>query len=73
MGGLCDFSVSPSPNWTFGFWTALVLGFGLGLGGLDFGLGLDNNPLPKDSRVKVRRFPMKMTFFMQLVGTYLKK
>ena len=42
VGGLCDFSVSPSPNWTFGFWTALVLGFGLGLGGLDFGLGLDN-------------------------------
>ena len=65
--------LSPSPNWTFGFWTALVLGFGLGLGGRDFGLGLDNNPLPKDSRVKVRRFPMKMTFFMQLVGTYLKK
>ena len=29
-------------EWTFGFWTALVLGFGLGLGGLDFGLGLDN-------------------------------
>ena len=42
-GGLCDFSVSPSPNWTFGFWTDLVLGLGLGLGGLDFRLGLDNN------------------------------
>ena len=28
-GGLCDFSVAPSPNWVFGFWTAL--GFGLGL------------------------------------------
>ncbi len=41
-GGLCDFSVSPSPNWTLGFWTALVFGLGLGLGGLDFGLGLDN-------------------------------
>ena len=40
--GPCDFSVSPSPNWTFGFWTALVLGLGLGLGALDFRLGLDN-------------------------------
>ena len=37
-GGLCDFSVTPSPNWTFGFLTTL----GFGLGGLDFGLGLDN-------------------------------
>ena len=27
-GGPCDFSVIPSPNWTFGFWTS----FGLGLG-----------------------------------------
>ena len=34
----CDFSVIPSPNWTFIFRTAL----GLGLGGLDLGLGLDN-------------------------------
>ena len=42
VGGLCDFGVSPSMNWTFGFWTALVLGLGLGVGGLDFGLGLDN-------------------------------
>ena len=38
MGFYCH----PSLNWTFGFRTALVLGFGLGLGGLDFGLGLDN-------------------------------
>ena len=37
---LCDFSVSPSPNWTFCFWTSL--GLGLGLGGLGLGLGLDN-------------------------------
>ena len=43
--GPCDFSVSPSPNWTFGFWTALVFGLGLGLGGLEFGLGLDNIPV----------------------------
>ncbi len=35
-----DFSVIPSPNWTFGFGTSL--GLGLGLGGLDLGLGLDN-------------------------------
>ena len=27
----------------FGFWTALVLGLGFGLGGLDFELGLDKN------------------------------
>ena len=40
MGGPCDYSVTPSPNWTFGFLTDLVLG--LGLGGLDLGLGLDN-------------------------------
>ena len=40
-GGPCVLSVSTSPNWTFGFLTAFVLG--LGLGGLDFGLGLDNN------------------------------
>ena len=32
-----------------------------------------DNTLPKDGRVKVRRFPIKTTFFMQLVGTYLKK
>ena len=25
-GGLCDFCVDPSPNWTFGYWTALELG-----------------------------------------------
>ena len=34
----CDFSVTPSPNWTFGFGFSL----GFGLGGLDIGLGLDN-------------------------------
>ncbi len=42
MGGPCDSSVNPSPNWTFGFLTSLGLGFGLGLGGLDLGLELDN-------------------------------
>ena len=40
MGGPCDFSVTPSPNWNFGFLTDL--GLGLGLRGLDLGLGLDN-------------------------------
>ena len=41
VGGLLDFSVTPSPNWTFGFGTSL----GFGLGGLDLGLRLrlDNN------------------------------
>ena len=36
--GPCDFSVTPSHNWIFGFGTSLEVG----LGGLDFGLGLDN-------------------------------
>ena len=35
MGGPCDFSVSPSPNW-------ITLVLGLGLGGVDSGVGLDN-------------------------------
>ena len=39
----CDFSVTPSPNWTFGFGTSFGLGLELGLGGLDLGLGLDKN------------------------------
>ena len=49
VGDLCDYSVIPSPNWTFGFRTALALKqqlgltLGLGIGGLDFGLGLDNS------------------------------
>ena len=42
-GGLCDFSVTPSPNWTFGFGTSLGLGLGLGLGGMDLGLGPDKH------------------------------
>ena len=41
-GGLCDFSVIPSPNWTFRFWTALVLGLGLGLGAWTSDSGLTN-------------------------------
>ena len=41
-GGPCDFSVTPSPNWTLDFFTPLGLGLGLGLGGLGLGLGLDN-------------------------------
>ena len=54
VGGLCDFSVSPSPNWTFGFWTALVLGFGVGLGGLDVGLELDNTkPFPQPVKISI--------------------
>ena len=37
MGGdLCDFSVSPSPNLTFGLWTALLLGLGLRLANISF-------------------------------------
>ena len=36
VGGPCDFSVSPSP-------------FGLNFGTLDFGLGLDNNRVFKES------------------------
>ncbi len=47
MGGPCDYSVIPSPNWTFGFGTSLGLGIGLGLRGLDLGLGLDNKVLKK--------------------------
>ena len=43
MGGPCDFSVTPSHNYTFGFGTSLGLGLGLGLGGLDLGLGLDKS------------------------------
>ena len=38
-GGLCDLSVTPSPNWTFGFW--FLDCFGIGSEGLDFELGLD--------------------------------
>ena len=41
-GVLCNFSVSPSPNWTFRFGTTLGLGLGLGLRGLDLGLGPGN-------------------------------
>ena len=41
-GGLCDFSIIPSPNWTFGFGTSCGLGLGLGLGGLKLVLRLDN-------------------------------
>ena len=37
MGFLCK--APPSPNWTFGILTA----FGLGLGELNLGLGLDNH------------------------------
>ena len=37
-GGLCDYCVT---ELGFGFWTAL--GLGLGLRGLDLGLGLDNS------------------------------
>ena len=43
FGGPCDFSVTPSHNYTFGFGTSLGLGLGLGLGGLDLGLGLDKS------------------------------
>ena len=43
VGGSCDFSVSPSPNWTFWFGTALGVGLGLALGGLGLGVGLDKN------------------------------
>ena len=32
MSGPWDFSVSPSLNWTLGFWTIFVLELGLGLG-----------------------------------------
>ena len=38
VGGPCNYSVTPSPNWTFGFGTSL----GFGLGELDLGIGLDN-------------------------------
>ena len=34
----CDFSVVPSPKWTFGFRTAQGFGLGLGVGGLDLRL-----------------------------------
>ena len=43
VGSPCDFGVIPSPNCTFGFGTAIDLGLGFGLGGLEFRLGLDNN------------------------------
>lgn len=39
--GPCDFSVSPSPNWTFSFGTFWGLGLEFGLGGLGLGIELD--------------------------------
>ena len=43
VGGTYDFGVIPSLNWIIEFGTALGLRFGLGIGGLDLGLGLDNS------------------------------
>ena len=46
-GGPCDYSVTPSPNWTLILiWDCLGSGFGFmgtGLWTLDFGLGLDKS------------------------------
>ena len=45
MGGLWDFSVKPQSE--LDFWILDCFGFGIwfGLGGLDFGLGLDNKKI----------------------------
>ena len=44
-GGVVAYGILVSPQSQLDFWifTDLVLGLGLGLGGLDFGLGLDKS------------------------------